>query len=58
MEHLKKFDTTQSYQDWKDGDDYVIPNLCKVGDNVVYNSCSDPFWIEALEDVNVHYTSN
>ena len=53
MEHLKKFDTTQSYQDWKDGDDYVIPNLCKVGDNVVYNNYPDPFWIEALEDIRI-----
>lgn len=29
--------------------------MCKVGDDVIYNNYPDPFWIEALEDVNVNY---
>lgn len=53
MENLKKFNTQEEYQAWKDGDDYVYPNVCKVGDDVIYNNYPDPFWIEALEDVIV-----
>lgn len=55
MENLKKFDTKAEYQAWKDGDDYVFPNVCKVGEEVVYNNYPDPFWIEALEDVTVKF---
>lgn len=53
MEHLKKFSTQEEYQEWKDGDDYVFPNVCKVGDDVVYNNFPEPFWIEALEDIRI-----
>ena len=53
MEKLKKFNTQEEYQAWKDSDDYVYPNVCKVGDNIVYNDYPDPFWVEALEDVIV-----
>lgn len=55
MENLKKFNTQEEYQAWKDGDDYVYPNVCKVGDDVIYNNYPDPFWIEALEDVTFNY---
>jgi hypothetical protein len=57
MENLKKFNTQEEYQAWKDGDDYVYPNVCKVGDEVIYNGYPEPFWIEALEDVTVYYKS-
>lgn len=53
MENLKKFNTQEEYQEWKDGDDYVYPNVCKVGDEVIYNGYPDYFWIEALEDLKV-----
>lgn len=53
MEKLKKFNTQEEYQAWKDGDDYVYPNVCKVGDNIVYNDYPDYFWIEALEDLKI-----
>lgn len=56
MNNLKKFETEAEYQAWKDGDDYVFPNICKVGEEVVYNNYPDPFWIEALEDVQVLFT--
>lgn len=55
MENLKKFNTQEEYQAWKDGDDYVYPNVCKVGDEVIYNGYPEPFWIEALEDVTLDY---
>ena len=55
MNNLKKFDTKAEYQAWKGGDDYVFPNVCKVGEEVVYNNYPDPFWIEALEDVTVKF---
>lgn len=55
MNNLKKFETEAEYQAWKDGDDYVFPNICKVGEEVVYNNYPDPFWIEALEDVTVKF---
>lgn len=58
MENLKKFNTQEEYQAWKDGDNYVYPNVCKVGDEVIYNGYPEPFWIEALEDVSVGFTSN
>lgn len=58
MNNLKKFETEAEYQAWKDGDDYVFPNICKVGEEVVYNNYPDPFWIEALEDVTVRFTNN
>lgn len=53
MEHLKKFNTQKEYEEWKDSDDYVFPNVCKVGEDVVYNNFPEPFWIEALEDILV-----
>lgn len=53
MENLKKFNTQEEYQVWKDGDDYVYPSVCKVGDEVIYNNYPDYFWIEALEDLKV-----
>lgn len=53
MENLKKFNTQEEYQAWKDGDDYVYPNVCKVGDEVIYNNYPDYFWIEALEDLKI-----
>lgn len=53
MENLRKFNTQEEYQEWKDGDDYVYPSVCKVGDEVVYNDYPEPFWIEVLEDVIV-----
>lgn len=53
MENLKKFDTQEDYQEWKDGDDYVYPNVCKVGDEIIYNDYPESFWIEALEDIRV-----
>lgn len=55
MNNLKKFETEAEYQAWKDGDDYVFPNICKVGEEVVYNNYPEPFWIEALEDISVNY---
>lgn len=55
MENLKKFNTQEEYQAWKDGDDYVYPNVCKVGDEIVYNDYPGPLWIEALEDINFEY---
>lgn len=55
MENLKKFNTQEEYQAWKDGDNYVYPNVCKVGDEVIYDNYPDPFWIEALEDVTVDF---
>lgn len=55
MENLKIFNTQEEYQTWKDSDDYVYPNVCKVGDEVIYNGYPEPFWIGALEDVNVNY---
>ena len=58
MENLKKFNTQEEYQAWKDGDDYVYPNVCKVGDEVIYNGYPEPFWIEALEDVSVKFTNS
>lgn len=58
MENLKKFNTQKEYQAWKDGDDYVYPNVCKVGDDVVYNDYPEPFWVEALEDVSVKFTNS
>lgn len=54
MNNLKKFNTNAEYQAWKSGDDYVFPNVCKVGEEVVYNNYPDPFWIEVLEDVIVN----
>lgn len=57
MEKLKKFNTKEEYQEWKDSDDYSYPNVCKVADEIVYNDYPDPFWIEALEDVTVYYES-
>lgn len=56
MNNLKIFNTVEEYQAWKDVDDYVYPNICKVGDEVIYNNYPDPFWIEALEDVSAMYT--
>lgn len=56
MENLKIFNTQEEYQTWKDSDDYVYPNICKVGEEVVYNGYPEPFWIEALEDVSVRFT--
>lgn len=58
MENLKKFNTQEEYQEWKDGDDYVYPNVCKVGDEVIYNGYPEPFWIEALEDLTFSSESN
>lgn len=58
MENLKKFNTQEEYQAWKDGDDYVYPNVCKVGDEVIYNGYPEPFWIEALEDLTFKSESN
>lgn len=58
MENLKKFNTQEEYQAWKDGDDYVYPNVCKVGDEVIYNGYPEPFWIEALEDLTFESESN
>lgn len=58
MNNLKIFNTVEEYQAWKDGDDYVYPNICKVGEEVVYNGYPEPFWIEALEDVTVRFTSS
>ena len=58
MNNLKKFKTESEYKAWKDGDDYVFPNICKVGEEVAYNNYPDPFWIEALEDVTVRFTNN
>lgn len=58
MENLKKFNTQEEYQAWKDGDDYVYPNVCKVGDAVIYNGYPEPFWIEALEDVTFNSECN
>lgn len=58
MENLKKFNTQEEYQEWKDGDDYVYPNVCKVGDEVIYNGYPEPFWIEALEDLTFNSESN
>lgn len=55
MENLKIFNTQEEYQTWKDSDDYVYPNVCKVGDEVIYNGYPEPFWIEALEDVTLDY---
>lgn len=57
MENLKKFNTQEEYQEWKDGDDYVYPNVCKVEDEIIYNGYPEPFWIEALEDVTVNLKS-
>lgn len=53
MENLKIFNTQEEYQTWKDSDDYVYPNVCKIGEEVVYNNYPDYFWIEALEDLKV-----
>lgn len=53
MEKLKKFNTKEEYQEWKDSDDYSYPNVCKVADEIVYNDYPEPFWIEALEDIRV-----
>lgn len=55
MNNLKKFNSKAEYQAWKDGDDYVFPNICKVGEEVVYNDYPEPFWIEALEDITVDF---
>lgn len=33
----------------------MYPNVCKVGDEVIYNGYPEPFWIEALEDVTVDF---
>lgn len=57
MEKLKKFNTKEEYQVWKDSDDYSYPNVCKVADEIIYNDYPDYFWIEALEDVTVYYKS-
>lgn len=53
MEKLKKFNTKEEYQEWKDSDDYSYPNVCKVADEIVYNDYPDYFWIEALEDLKI-----
>lgn len=58
MEKLKKFNTKEEYQEWKDSDDYSYPNVCKVADEIVYNDYPDYFWIEALEDVEVRLTNS
>lgn len=58
MENLKKFNTQEEYQEWKDGDNYVYPNVCKVGDEVIYNGYPEPFWIEALEDLTFNSERN
>ena len=55
MEKLKKFNTKEEYQEWKDSDDYSYPNVCKVADEIVYNDYPGPLWIEALEDINFEY---
>jgi hypothetical protein len=42
MENLRIFDTQEKYEAWKDSDDYVFPNICKVGEEIIYNDFPDP----------------
>lgn len=55
MENLRIFNTQEEYEAWKDSDDYVFPNVCRIDGKMVYNNFPDPLWIEALEDITVWY---
>lgn len=53
MENLRIFNTQEEYEAWKDSDDYVVPNACKVNGEMIYNDFPEPFWVEALEDLKL-----
>lgn len=56
MENLRIFNTQEEYEAWKDSDDYVVPNACKVNGEMIYNDFPEPFWVEALEDLIFTYS--
>lgn len=43
MENLRIFNTQEEYEAWKDSDDYVVPNACKVNGEMFYNNFPEPF---------------
>lgn len=54
MKYLNKFATEEAYNAFKTDEEYVVPNVCLVGNKIKYNP-ELPFWVEALEDITVFW---
>lgn len=59
MKYIKKFNSIEEYNTFLDSADYVIPNVCQVGSDIIkYNPLPVPLYVEAIEDLTVIFSGN
>lgn len=59
MKYLRKFNTETEYNSFLESDEYVVPNVCQIGQStIVFNPLPKPFYIEALEALTVSLSVN
>ena len=59
MRHLKKFNTIDDYNSFLNSSEYVLPNICQVGnDEVKSNPAPSPLYVMALENLTVQFTNS
>lgn len=56
MKYLRKFGEKQEYDVFTERQDYSLPNVCLVENEIIFNSDIEPFYVEAIDDLVIYPT--